>query len=253
MAGATTGGLLLYDACAYGCHLECSLGDGDGGVSSLAPLARGFACGSTDGKIHVFGVLSGSTNENPEGQFIQLRAVQLGHAPISAVSPRPSEDELVAVSDDQQLWALALGETPGMAPKRPRDGARPLVAGFHGPGAITGLDVCVRKPLIASCGLDRSVRVWNYLDHSLELVKYFGEDPYARPSRASCPLVLALHLAFKRPAPATQRCKQRSYGRDRMSAPQVLDRAPPVGPPRGRRLRGQITAGEFAHGRLAGV
>lgn len=29
-------------------------------------------------------------------------------------------------------------------------------------GAITGLDVCIRKPLIATCGLDKSVRLWNY-------------------------------------------------------------------------------------------
>jgi hypothetical protein len=30
--------------------------------------------------------------------------------------------------------------------------------------AITGIDVCVRKPLVATCGADKSVRIWNYLD-----------------------------------------------------------------------------------------
>ena len=29
-------------------------------------------------------------------------------------------------------------------------------------GQITGLDVCHRKPLVATCGLDRSVRIWNF-------------------------------------------------------------------------------------------
>ena len=36
-----------------------------------------------------------------------------------------------------------------------------LSQAFHR-GVITGMDVCIRKPLIATCGLDRSVRIWNY-------------------------------------------------------------------------------------------
>lgn len=36
-----------------------------------------------------------------------------------------------------------------------------LSQSFHR-GVITGMDVCIRKPLIATCGLDRSVRIWNY-------------------------------------------------------------------------------------------
>lgn len=41
---------------------------------------------------------------------------------------------------------------------------------------ITGLDVCVRKALVATCGVDKSVRVWNYLDHTLEITKFFEEE-----------------------------------------------------------------------------
>ena len=37
----------------------------------------------------------------------------------------------------------------------------PLIYSFHS-SAITGLDVCIRKPLVATCSLDHSVRVWNY-------------------------------------------------------------------------------------------
>ena len=36
--------------------------------------------------------------------------------------------------------------------------------------------MCCRKPLVATCGLDKSVRVWNYLDKSTEIVQYFAED-----------------------------------------------------------------------------
>ena len=37
-------------------------------------------------------------------------------------------------------------------------------------GAVTGLGSCVRKPLVASCGADHTVRVWNTKDCTVELV-----------------------------------------------------------------------------------
>lgn len=45
--------------------------------------------------------------------------------------------------------------------------------------AVTGLDMCVRQPLIATCSLDRSVHLWNYVDRSCELTKTFSEEAYS--------------------------------------------------------------------------
>jgi len=42
-----------------------------------------------------------------------------------------------------------------------------LVSSFHSE-PITGIDICVRKALIATCSSDRTLRIWNYQDHSLE-------------------------------------------------------------------------------------
>ena len=36
-----------------------------------------------------------------------------------------------------------------------------LSSSFHH-GAITGLDVCLRKPIVVSCSMDKSIRIWNY-------------------------------------------------------------------------------------------
>ena len=41
------------------------------------------------------------------------------------------------------------------------------------------MDVCVRKPLIATCSLDKSVRIWNYNEKTLESETYFNEEPYS--------------------------------------------------------------------------
>ncbi|XP_025276247.3 cilia- and flagella-associated protein 57 isoform X9 [Canis lupus familiaris] len=44
--------------------------------------------------------------------------------------------------------------------------------------SITGLSTCIRKPLIATCSLDRSVRIWNYESNTLELFKEYQEEAY---------------------------------------------------------------------------
>ncbi|KAF5923274.1 hypothetical protein HPG69_012364, partial [Diceros bicornis minor] len=44
--------------------------------------------------------------------------------------------------------------------------------------SITGLATCIRKPLIATCSLDRSVRIWNYESNTLELFKEYQEEAY---------------------------------------------------------------------------
>lgn len=51
-----------------------------------------------------------------------------------------------------------------------------LAQEFHS-AAVVGIDVCTRKPLIASCSMDASVRVWNYEDRTCEIASSFDEAP----------------------------------------------------------------------------
>ena len=41
------------------------------------------------------------------------------------------------------------------------------------------MDICVRKPLVVTCSSDRSVRIWNFQENSLEYCKFFLEEAYA--------------------------------------------------------------------------
>jgi WD40 repeat protein len=43
-----------------------------------------------------------------------------------------------------------------------------LSQGFHSQG-VTGVDVCVRKPLVATCSTDKSVRIWQGGQHVYSL------------------------------------------------------------------------------------
>lgn len=53
---------------------------------------------------------------------------------------------------------------------------KPLIAPFHGGRAITGLDVAVKKPLIATVSKDLTFKIWNFQKHTLEFSKTFPEE-----------------------------------------------------------------------------
>ena len=53
-----------------------------------------------------------------------------------------------------------------------------LVSSFHY-GNINGMDVAQRKSLLATCGNDKTVRVWNYLDNTLEVSETFKEESFS--------------------------------------------------------------------------
>jgi len=46
---------------------------------------------------------------------------------------------------------------------------------FH-TNVVTGMSMCMRKPLIATSSLDKTIRIWNYVTKSIELVRVYPED-----------------------------------------------------------------------------
>lgn len=51
----------------------------------------------------------------------------------------------------------------------------PLVQNFH-TDIITGLDTCIRKQLFVTCSLDKTVRLWDYMENRLEICQKFDEQ-----------------------------------------------------------------------------
>ncbi|CAM9657374.1 unnamed protein product [Scytosiphon promiscuus] len=90
----------------------------------------------------------------------------------------PNEDRLCAVTSDNQLFEVKI-----ITQIIKDSDSKPVISLFHGPGlsagGITGMDTCVRKPLVATCGMDRTIRVWNIMEQRLDLWKVFQEEPYS--------------------------------------------------------------------------
>ena len=52
-----------------------------------------------------------------------------------------------------------------------------LITSFHSKG-ILGLDVCIKKQILATCATDRTIRIWSYTNnhYNLELCQQFNEE-----------------------------------------------------------------------------
>ncbi|XP_029474302.1 cilia- and flagella-associated protein 57 isoform X2 [Rhinatrema bivittatum] len=88
----------------------------------------------------------------------------------------PSEEILIISTNKSQLYSITLSSAE--MSKGEEAHFEYLTHSLHS-ASITGLDTCIRKPLIATCSLDRSIRIWNYETNILELYKEFQEEAYS--------------------------------------------------------------------------
>ncbi|RKO90756.1 hypothetical protein BDK51DRAFT_37886 [Blyttiomyces helicus] len=102
----------------------------------------------------------------------------LEDAQVGTIAFNPGEDIAVVTLQNSQIYAITLDSDSGKGDQIPCDR---LAQSFHH-GVVTGMDTCARKPLIATCGADRSVRIWNYVENAIEVVKFFDDEPNSRSS-----------------------------------------------------------------------
>jgi WD40 repeat protein len=52
-----------------------------------------------------------------------------------------------------------------------------LIFPFHS-SSINGMDICLKKNILATCGQDNSVRLWNYNQKTLDICETFIDEPF---------------------------------------------------------------------------
>ncbi|KAJ3295052.1 Cilia- and flagella-associated protein 57 [Borealophlyctis nickersoniae] len=142
----------------------------------IIPLARGFAVGGAGGQVILY------ERHNEMGMADRFKAVKRfafpdENAEVRCMAASASEGILLAEVMENQVFKISLlaaefvkqGEDPKF---------EPLTPPYHH-GQITGMDLCIRKPLFVTCSSDRSIRVWNYFALTCDLVKYFPEEPHS--------------------------------------------------------------------------
>lgn len=151
-------------------------------ITAIVPYSKGFACSAGLGTVHLY------EKTDDRDYYRKVRIVKVPADPhstdptdaesqiILSLTVSPSEETLVAATDRSQLYSIALSSAE--LSKGDQALFEPLVHSFHS-DCVTGMDVCIRKPLVATCAIDRSVRIWNYETNSLELYKVFQEEAYS--------------------------------------------------------------------------
>ncbi len=166
-----TGDLLMFDFGELKLVLPMSPSDGNS-IDCIIAYSKGFVCGGDLGVLSIF-------EKTDDKEFYRrARTCKIDSNPekITSLAITSSEDVLACVLDNAQMYSLALSSTDMY---KSEDIKLELLAQpFHSKG-ITGVDTCIRKPLVVTCSLDRTVRVWNYLDRTIDLNKTFQEEAFS--------------------------------------------------------------------------
>ncbi|EQC33951.1 hypothetical protein SDRG_08631 [Saprolegnia diclina VS20] len=178
VAAALTGELWLFESLEFRIVLSSSPSDGQY-ISSLLAYTKGFVGGGAGGVIRIY-----EKSDDVREQYKRTKSFTIDGSSqiVQNLAISPSEDMLVCSLESNQLYMLTLSSTDIL--KEDAMNFELVSTPFHRPGAngsshITGLDVCIRKPLIVTCGVDKSVRVWNYSDKSTDIFKFFKEEALA--------------------------------------------------------------------------
>ncbi|XP_068171387.1 cilia- and flagella-associated protein 57 [Antennarius striatus] len=158
-------------------------GPGSPSIRALLSYSRGFACSFGSGLVRLF-------EKNEEDSFTLSREIRIppdldgdeltpGEGQeIHTMCISPAEESVSISTDRGQLYTfdLSSGEMDKQNLGHPHFDF--LLQSFHSK-SITGLSVCIRKPIVATSSLDQSVRIWNYETKMLELCKDFQEEAHS--------------------------------------------------------------------------
>jgi WD40 repeat protein len=94
---------------------------------------------------------------------------------ITSMTLSISEDYIYFVTKNKQIMKVEIPLYDGSEQKPKFD----FVHCQNHTQEITGLDVCIRKQLIVTCSKDKSVKIWNYVNKTLEISQFLPEEALA--------------------------------------------------------------------------
>ncbi|KAH9271594.1 hypothetical protein BASA83_006204 [Batrachochytrium salamandrivorans] len=142
-------------------------------ISSIQSIRSGFAVGGESGYVAVY-----EFNSPDWITFDLFRKISLpeNSRVVTEMTPTASEGTLLVTVDTNQVFKISLSVSDLAKAEDFRFDA--FSEAYHY-GSVTGLDLCIRKPLIVTCSPDKSIRIWNYQTGTCELQKFFAEEAHS--------------------------------------------------------------------------
>ncbi|KAJ8383718.1 hypothetical protein AAFF_G00215600 [Aldrovandia affinis] len=163
-------------------------------VTAIIAYSKGFVCSLGPGTVCLF------QRTKDKDSYRKLREIQVPSDPYSKDPTQVKKQEIVSLCLSPSQKILATSTDRGqlyridLSAERDQPQFEFLSHSFHC-GAITGLSTCIQKPLLATCSVDRTVRIWNFETNMLELYKGFAEVPH---SVALHPTGLSILVVFSK-------------------------------------------------------
>ncbi|KAG8437072.1 hypothetical protein GDO86_007955 [Hymenochirus boettgeri] len=151
-------------------------------INAILAYSKGFLCSGGPGRVCMFEKVE---DKELYKRSRDIRIPQDEHSSDPSQSEKqeivcmclsPSEETVLISTDKGQLYSIALSSAE--MSKGEDIYFEYMTEPWHS-ASITGLSICIRKPLIATCSLDHSVRIWNFENNTLELYKEYQEEAYS--------------------------------------------------------------------------
>eukprot|EP01038_Epipyxis_sp_PR26KG_P006512 gene6512-8950_t len=204
LLGTEGGEILLIEGLEYRGVVYPTIGSEQDEVSAvlcMAPTPRGFIIGSYSGEIKLFE----RQDDFKEKYQLELNYIIPGELGNNIACVMGSDESIIIATDLHHIITSSFSSINGLkdgSTKDPSVGqtivAIPggvalkgtqamgifdhLLTFFHAPNSrgdcsITGIDTALWKPIVVTCGRDKSLRVWNLSEKRMELMKRFEDEP----------------------------------------------------------------------------
>ncbi|XP_011473927.1 cilia- and flagella-associated protein 57 [Oryzias latipes] len=150
-------------------------------ITAVFSYSKGFVCSTGPGTACLFEKMEQDSYRrsreiqippDPQGDQLTLADGQ----EIQSMCMSPAEETLAISTTRGQLFSVNVSSAD--MNKEQKLHFDFVCQPFHS-SPITGLSICFRKPLVATCSLDRSVHIWNYETKELDLYKQFQEEAHS--------------------------------------------------------------------------
>ncbi len=175
LAVTDTGNILVFEQGEL-VHTIYSIWEGLPAYSIISH-SSGFIVGGTGGRLSVFEKSDTKDKTEDKELYHPFKSFRCSMgSDIAAISLSPAEESIACFFNNNQVATFPLTNIDIL--KEDQDHFTFIGSGFHH-GSITGMDVAIRKPLVVTSGADRTVRIWNYLDRTCDVVKSFPDDLFS--------------------------------------------------------------------------
>ena len=116
-------------------------------IESILPYSKGFVVGCDGGLLSLYE----KTEDKDYYKKTKTFGIENHPVKVKSLAIQPSEETLLCALENNQVFSLSLSNTELMKPDEMN--FELFTQSFHSQG-ITGMDCCIRKPLIATCSTD---------------------------------------------------------------------------------------------------